>query len=216
MEAIMILELTGLERGTTTSKAGKTLVGITVIGIKIDRDGNAGEEYEKFLMDWKNPDEIAVLEEAGVGATVEMKSVKNGNFWDLDEVIILEEGDGTPSREPAAKPAKAEPKKPSQAAGGPVSHTVEYQAPPVTDTRVEALRAAVKITDAMLSSDERFKKLMPATKTTVEIVSQMTLENAAKFEAFLKGKSDKVESDDADLDKDGVDAAEPVLPGDED
>jgi hypothetical protein len=194
----MILELTGLERGTMQSKAGKTLTGLTVNGIKFDRDGNEQEEYEKFLMDWKNADEISALEEAGVGARVELKMVKDGNFWNLDEVVVLDEGTGTPSREPAKKkPATSGTAKTAGNAAQPAgAMTVEYQAPKVADTRVEALKAAVAMTDAMLSSDERFKKLLPATKTTVEIVSQMTLETASKFESFLKGKKTDVESDD--------------------
>ncbi|MCK5600250.1 hypothetical protein KAR91_00085, partial [Candidatus Pacearchaeota archaeon] len=83
--------------------------------------------------------------------------------------------------------------------------------------RLAALQNAVAYTAALLSSDERFKKLMAASKTTAEIVSQMTLETASKFESYIKngGGSSDVESDDADLNKDGVDANEPPLPGDE-
>jgi hypothetical protein len=215
----MILELTGLERGTSTSKAGKTLTGLTITGIKFDRDGNEEEEYTKFLMDWKNADEISALEEYGIGAKVELQNEKDGNFWNLVDVVLLEEGTGAPAREPAAKPsAKQKGVKNSTptATETAVRSTVEYVAPPVTDARVEALKAAVNLTDAFLNSDERFKKLLPATKTTVEIVSQMTLENAAKFEAFINGKKTNVESDDTDLNKEGVDAQEPKLPGDED
>jgi len=219
----MILEITGLERGTITSKAGKALTGLTVIGIKIDRDGNAGEEYEKFLMDWKNTDEIAVLEEAGIGATVNMRSVKDGNFWNLDSVEIMEEGTGqssTPStakEQPATQtpdgPATAQPK---NATAAPAPEVVTLAAS-VEAMRIEALKAAVKLTDAILKSDPRFKSLLPVTKTNVEIVSQMTLENASKFESFIKGgaKAD-VASDAADLNTDGVDAEEPSMPGDED
>ena len=230
----MILEITGLERGTITSKAGKALTGLTIMGIKIDREGNAGEEYEKFLMDWKNTDEIAVLEEAGIGATVNMKSVKDGNFWNLDSVEIMEEGTGEPSSKTASKQA-ANTKAATQTPDGPAdaqreSKTLgERMAGPAAEVvtlaasdealRVEALKAALSLTGSILSSDPRFKGLLPATKTNVEIVSQMTLENASKFEAFITGKAavnSDVTSDDADLDKDGVDAEEPTMPGDED
>ncbi len=224
----MILEITGLERGTITSKAGKELPGLTINGIKIDREGNAGEEYEKFLMDWKNSDEIATLEEAGIGSTVEMKSVKDGNFWNLDEVIIMEEGTGEPSSAGPTNAAVKKEKKPAtQTPDGPATAQPENPAPApeivlagVSDegVRLAALQNAVAYTAALLSSDERFKKLMAASKTTAEIVSQMTLETASKFESYIKngGGSTDVESDDADLNKDGVDANEPPLPGDED
>ena len=223
----MILEITGLERGTITSKAGKALTGLTIRGIKIDRDGNAGEEYEKFLMDWKNTDEIAVLEEAGIGATVNMRSVKDGNFWNLDSVEIMEEGTGqssTPStaeEKPATQtpdgPATAQPKTTTAAAPAPQVQEIVTLAASKEAQRIEALKAAVLFTKAILSSDPRFKSLLPVTKTNVEIVSQMTLETASKFESFIKGggKAD-VASDSADLDTDGVDAEEPSLPGDED
>lgn len=213
----MILEITNLERGTTTSKAGKALTGLTITGIKFDRDGNEEDEYTKFLMDWKNPNEISDLEEYGVGARVQLNNEQDGNFWNLVGVDLIEEGNGKPA---AKKEAKPETKAPANEAGlnaaAPVTATVEYQAPPAGPVRVEALKAAVIFTDALLSSDERFKKLLPATKTTVEIVSQMTLETAAKFEAFIDGKKTDVESDAADLNKDGVDADEPPLPGEED
>ena len=218
----MILEITGLERGTITSKAGKELPGLTINGIKIDRDGNAGEEYEKFLMDWKNSDEIATLEEAGIGSTVEMKSVKDGNFWNLDEVVIMEEGTGEPT---SAAPSNPAVKKSAKETARPAAKTETAAPAPeivlagVSDegVRLAALQNAVAYTAALLSSDERFKKLMAASKTTAEIVSQMTLETASKFESYIKngGGSSDVESDDADLNKDGVDANEPPLPGDE-
>ena len=177
----------------------------------------------------KNTDEIAVLEEAGIGATVNMRSVKDGNFWNLDSVEIMEEGTGQSST-PATKqePATQTPDGPATAqkegkplgermAGPAAVQEVVTLAASKEALRVEALKAAVGLTAAILKSDPRFKSLLPVTKTNVEIVSQMTLENAAKFELFIKGggKVD-VESDDADLDKDGVDAEEPSLPGDED
>ena len=225
----MILEITGLERGTMQSKANKTLTGLSLTGIKIDRDGNAGEQYDKFLMDWKNPDEIAVLEEAGIGATVNMRSVKDGNFWNLDSVEIMEEGTGqssTPAtKEPATQtpdgPATAQPKTGSMAAHGKVEETAANPmavslAPSEDAVRVASLKEAVRFTASILSSDERFKKLFPSTKTTVEIVSQFVVETASKFESFIKKGVKEVKSDDADLNKDGVDAQEPSLPGDED
>jgi hypothetical protein len=216
----MILEITGLERGTMDSKAGKTLTGLTVTGIKLGRDGEPGEEYEKFLMDWKNADEIAVLEEAGVAATVGMYSVKDGNFWNLDKVEIID-GDGAPSKgtdQPAKTPDKghahASPETPAVYA--PKEEVISF-ATTEEGCRATALAQAVSFTDALLSSDERFKSLMPVSKTNVEIVTQMTLETASKFESFITGKKagSDVVSDDADLDKDGVDAEEPSLPGDE-
>jgi hypothetical protein len=215
----MILEITGLERGTMESKQGKVLPGLRLDGIKIDREGNAGEQYSKFLMDWKNADEIAILEQAGIAATVNLVNEKDGNFWNLVDVKVIDEGTGqssTPSTKvPAAQTSAQTVSEAPQVAG---AMTVEYQAPKVSDASVEALRAAVELTDAMLSSDERFKKLLPATKTTVEIVTQMTLENAAKFKAFIKGSNEgeDVNSDGSDLNNAGVDADEPVLPGDED
>jgi hypothetical protein len=221
----MILEITGLERGTIRSKAGKELTGLTINGIKIDREGEAGDEYEKFLMDWKNSDEIATLEEAGIGSTVEMKSVKDGNFWNLDEVIIMEPGTGEPA---SAGPSNAAVKKDQAKTKGTTKAAVKTEtaavAPDVvmvstTDesVRMAALQSAVAYIEAILSSDERFKKLLAASKTTAEIVSQMTLETASKFESYIKkgGGDTEVKSDDADLDKDGVDANEPPLPGDE-
>jgi hypothetical protein len=216
----MIVEITKLERGTIESKQGKTLTGLAVEGIKIDEDGNAGEEYEKFLMDWKNPDEIEVIEGAGVGSTVEIRNEKDGRFWNVTGAEVVESGDGKESvtnphgkdEEEKAPASNTKAQRPSEA---PVEVVPAIPANG-SFTRLEALKQAVALTDSMLASDERFKKLVPAGKVTDGIMLQMTLENASKFESFIKGElKPEVKSDATDLDSKPVDADEPELPGDE-
>jgi hypothetical protein len=233
----MIVEITKLERGTIESKQGKTLTGLAVEGIKIDEDGNAGEEYEKFLMDWKNPDEIEVIEGAGVGSTVEIRNEKDGRFWNVTGAEVVEPGDGQDSvttqkeKTPSQKEntdyhkhprpvSNTESQRPSKAAQEATQASQAVQAASVLPNghtiRLEALDQAVKLTDSILSSDERFKKLVPAGKVTGEIVMQTTLENASKFELFIKGDlKPEVKSDASDLTSEPVDAAEPELPGEE-
>jgi hypothetical protein len=231
----MIVEITKLERGTIESKQGKTLTGLAVEGVKIDEEGNAGEEYEKFLMDWKNPDEIEVIEGAGVGSTVEIRNEKDGRFWNVTGAEVVEPGDGEASvgtqKEKAPAPKEKAPasntksQRPSKAAqeATQASQAVQEAAPTEIVTiaasadaiRVAALKMAVAMTDSVLASDERFKKLLPAGKVTGEIVMQTTLENASRFESFIKGEfKPEVKSDSTDLDSKPVDADEPELPGD--
>jgi hypothetical protein len=96
----MILEITRLEKGTILSKDGNPLEGLTVTGFKQDQDGNLEEDLdERFLMDWKNADEIEIIEQAGVGGTVElkMKQKKGTRFWDCVGVDIIEAGAGKES-----------------------------------------------------------------------------------------------------------------------
>jgi hypothetical protein len=217
----MIVEITGLERGTKMNSKGKPMEMLTLTGIKI-QDGEPAGEYERIVYEWKNPDELLELEKAGIGATVNLWFTQNGRFQDLTKVEVMSEGTGVSSggKKPETKP---ETKKTSSSGSGkgsmasPAEVIVAPAPAAVVDEKSEALRQAVALTDSLLSSDERFKKLLPATKTTVDIVIQLTLENASKFEAFLTGKkSGKVESDGSDLKPESVDAEEPTLPGEDD
>jgi hypothetical protein len=222
----MIVEITKLERGTIESKQGKTLTGLSVEGIKIDEDGNGGEDYEKFLMDWKNPDEIEVIEGAGVGSTVEIRNEKDGRFWNVTGAEVVEPGDGeasvgtqkekTPSQKESKPASNTKSQRPSQATQEAALMAPVSALPKGNDIRLEALKQAVALTDSMLASDERFKKLVPAGKVTDGILLQMTLENASKFESFIKGDlKPEVKSETTDLDSKAVDADEPELPGDD-
>ncbi len=234
----MIVEVTGLETGTMESKAGKTLSGLNLTGIEIDRDGNAGDDYEKFLMDWKNEDEIETIIEAGVGATLDLNYVKDGRYYNLEGVEVVSEGDGASSvtkakveqkksekkrdtnsgkspagaRTTAAK--KTETASQAQAAvGAPV--IVDVQKPDEV-IRFDAVSLSVKLTNNMLAAPERFKKLLSVTKITAELLMQMTLENASKIEAYINGKfKADVSSDATDLQEKPVDAKEPKMPGEE-
>jgi hypothetical protein len=206
------------------SRNGKILTGLNVTGIKIDQDGNPGDQWDKFVMDWKNPDEIEILKLAGVGATVRLDNERDPNnpkFWNIIGAAIMEAGEGAGSVGTAtSKPAETKPAAKTETKATniaePANTAVMVRSNPAENIRAMALREAINLMNSMLSSDERFKKLIASTKATAEIVMQLTLENASKFESFIKGdvKSD-VESDDRDLDNDGVDADEPKLPGDD-
>jgi hypothetical protein len=196
-----------------------------VEGIKIDEEGNGGEDYEKFLMDWKNPDEIEVIEGAGVGSTVEIRNEKDGRFWNVTGAEVVEPGDGeasvgtqkekAPSPKKESRPASnTKSQRPSQATQEAALMVPEKVLLTGSAVRLEALKQAVALTDSVLASDERFKKLVPAGKVTGGIVMQMTLENASQFELFIKGElKPEVKSDATDLDSKPVDADEPELPG---
>jgi hypothetical protein len=179
-------------------------------------------------MDWKNPDEIEVIEGAGVGSTVEIRNEKDGRYWNVTGAEVVEPGDGVASvgtqKEKAPAPKEEAPasntksQRPSQEQKLlPKEHAVliDISKQAAEALRLSALKLAVSVTDSVLCSDERFKKLLPAGKVTGEIVMQTTLENASQFELFLKGELDpNVSSDTEDLDSDPVDADEPELPGD--
>jgi hypothetical protein len=221
----MIVEITKLERGTIESKQGKILTGLAVEGIKIDEEGNAGEAYEKFLMDWKNPDEIEVIEGAGTGSTVEIKNEKDGRYWSVIGAEVVEPGDGVasvgtqkekaPSRKESTPASNTKSQRPSEAPAESECCPDATIPPKGSFTRLEALKLSVALTDSVLASDERFKKLLPGGKVTGEILMQTTLENASDFELFIKGELDpKTNSDSTDLDSEPVDPNEPDLPGD--
>jgi hypothetical protein len=219
----MRLEITNLEKGTKLSRNGKDLSGLNVTGIKIDQDGNPGDQWDKFLMDWKNPEEIATLENAGVGAKVNItneRDPQNSRFWNVVGVSVMSAGEGASSVTVAeTKPAESKPATKTETAK-PAAASVAVAAYPAMQLPVvksTALNAALEFTHSLVTSGERFKKILAATKTTNETLMQLTLENASEFEAYLNGKVDSdVKSDDADLDKGGVDAGEPNLPGAED
>ncbi len=273
----MILEITRLERGEITSKDGNPLPGLTITGFQQNQDGELEDEpYEKFLMEWKNADEIEIVEEAGVGATVElkMKQQKGTRYWDCIGAEIIEPGAGQESvvdeeagenlpddaddptvaanrelaeakakvaaaakakKARAAKAAAAK-KKPKETAVKGTEETADEHTTTekiaakelakqrkaavdfdlaTAETRVVALASSVALTGHMIKAPERVKGLIKS-KDTPEIVTQMTLLNASKIEAFLKGDFDKdLASDTSDLKPEEVDADEPVLPGDE-
>jgi hypothetical protein len=205
----MIVEITGLEEGIKVSRQGKELEGVQLFGIKI-QDGVPSGEYDRFVYRWANPNECDALMGAGIGARVSMQFQQEGRFQNLAKVTVVEKGSTSKVAAGAARPVDP-----------PASTKVTSAIAPPEPTgsqyvKVVALDAALSLTRSFVLGSDSLKKLLPATKTTAETLKQLTLENAADFEAYLSGEvSGDVASKTKDLDPSGVDAGEPSLPNDD-
>ncbi len=145
----MILEITRLEEGEITSKDGNPLPGLTITGFQHNQDGELEDEpYEKFLMEWKNADEIETVKQIGVGGTVElkMKQKKGTRFWDCIGAEIIEVGAGEESVSDNPDP---------DAAGGNVPD--DEDDPTVAANREESADTA-KAAKAVLAAEAAAKK----------------------------------------------------------
>ena len=228
---MIVLEITGLEEGMLKTKRGKEFEGLRLFGIKI-QDGVPAGEYNRDIYKWANGDEVEALLTAGIGAKVGLHFQQDGAFRNLARVDIIEKGDASkpptkqepdaePKQEPDQEPktkSEEEPPPPSDEDAPPETKCATEPSAP-TDVNVRdvlgdpiksnALNAALKLTDSLVTANENFKKLLPVSKTTAETLMQLTLENASKFESFLHGDlNGNVASDTSDLNPDGVDAGD--------
>ena len=144
----MYLEITELKRGTLRAQSGKNHTGLNVVGLKVEEDGSPGEEWKKFLMDWANADEIQALEDAGVGARVNVKMKKNGKFWNVAGVELIEEApDGPKTSTGKPQQSAREPRQENPTPNLPVDTTKTNvnQVAVIPDTKALALSKALEL-----------------------------------------------------------------------
>jgi hypothetical protein len=203
-----------LERGTRKLRSGQDQTGlwVTLFNISTDSAGKA-----QFLSDYHNADVISSLESIGETGRCHIKwdvNESNGRkFYNINGVTPAEDGPGaeTQSSPPASSNSSSSaPPAQTKSSGG-----NQYRKPDEL-IRSDAIRQAKDVAVAMLAAPE-YGKCFSKTKTTVQIVQDFIFEMADEIVAYVKGERvGNVDSSDADLDKGGVDAGEPGLPGDDD
>ena len=212
----MIIEVTQLERGTQTTKQGKAYTGLALNGYKI-QDGERAGVYEKFFYEWKDAERIAQIEAAGVGSTLELRYTddpQNPRYKNLSEVIVVASAGapGQPSTSNAAPPAKATGSGYTKKSSG----SGDYRKPEEI-IRTSAAQISKDLVIAMMANAEKFKAMLPTTKTNPEIIMQMVMDNAALIEAYVKGEvNSTVKSNAKDLKSTPAAPEEPPIPGDDD
>ena len=234
----MIILITKLDRSTWKAKSGEVYEGLKVEGWKQDKEGGAPELWEKFLYDWKDSEWIQAMEQIGIGAAVLIKMTKNGRFWDIEGVeawrgeAVAGDEEQQPkgnTNEQAAANAQSEATK-VPTTPPPVRTATETAGPLVTNFPVQAaaadvmafddqavrsmaLKYAVEVTNGMLASDTRFKKLL-LVGTTSELLGEILIDFAQRMETFIKGNIGDPASDPQELIKPGKTVGAPVEPDD--
>jgi hypothetical protein len=195
-----------LERG---ERGGRTGLFVEMFNVTDDKAGNK----PVYCDDYFQKDEITALEDAGEGALVEIGWKKNGKFYNIDSVKPTGEKE-TPKPKTSStskSSGDSESSKPSTKKSGGSS---QYRKPEEL-IRSDAFRQAKDIAVGMLLNSDA-GKFFPKTKTTADIFTDYIFTLANEIAAYVKGeRKGTVDSSDADLDKKGVDAGEPELPGDE-
>jgi hypothetical protein len=166
---VVHLSITELVRGTNQSSKGNALTGLWVRGT-VPKDGQI-EDWEKFLMDWNAAEPIAAIEQAGVGAQVDIRMLKEGRFWNIQSVTNMGQDTGAPAGPPQRQstpppaqtppPARQESQFPSIP---PRSKEVETRLPGV-DYKVVAINKATDLTIGMMENG-----ILKGPKVTPQIV----------------------------------------------
>jgi len=206
-----------LVRGSRKASSGdQTGVYVTLTNMETGKTNR----WPTFLSDYHDSEAIAALEDAGEGGKVAVGWVKNTvngkDYYNIKTVTVV----GAPGSKPVNTP-RSTPEEPQQepvAIPRPEPKVEPYDSSqesvlPVKFYMTAALDNAVKLTQAMLSADPRFKSLLKATKTTEPLIVEMTLANAYKFKEFLEEKyNPTVTSNDSDLEENPVEPDEPSMP----
>lgn len=204
----MIVRITKLERGTRQTKAGSTQAGLYVYGTKLDQNGADEKNWEKFLPEQFNPEQIAQFESVGIGNVANVKMVKNGNFWNVGEVSA----DTPPSGGGASSSGGGAP---ASSGGGKSYNKTDSYRKPDEIIRFNALSSAVQFIGKVIDLNAQDKISVFNTKASLDLLENDVLDLAAKFEAYIKGKTDSpTESDSQDL-QTPVDAEQPDMPDSE-
>lgn len=199
-----IYELTTLERGTRKSKNDKTLTGLWVTF-----RNEQGKDRKEFFMDWKSPEVIAILEDAGINGKVTLdweKTVYQGKErFDIVGAKKIAQGQSLPPSQPTPQAAEA-------AAGqAPAALSAAKDSPVMIRNR--SLRMAIDFTLGLLNAPERFKNIYKPAKADPATLLIDTMAVAGKFQDYLEGKVEAApKSDTADVDPKGVDVEQPDLP----
>lgn len=183
----MIVKVTKLERGTREARTGNVQDGLWVYGEKLDQDGNVEKSYEKFLPTEFNGEHIAKFEEFGEGAVVNIKNVKNNNFWNINNVSLADVvQESSSSDEPKSSPIER-----VESSVAPISSNSEIKR--------EALQKAMQVvaTALQFQTNNDKAKLFTPTKVSVELISGSIVDTAKEFEEYLSGKEESVTTSDA-------------------
>lgn len=195
----MLVEITKLERGTKQSAKGKDLTGLFIEGTKYYQGAPDGE-WKKFLMDWKDSEFIAAFESIGVGNRAEIKNVKDGQYWNIVSVAPAGQG-GAPATTTSTPPTTAAPAATTTQSSGPASSGAGFRKPEEI-IREGCLEQALEFAAILVNSPENFKKLLPASKLTANLLLDGILSAASKFETYVtEGNKDVTKSSAADLQK---------------
>ncbi|MCK4814320.1 hypothetical protein KA005_01005 [bacterium] len=171
---VVHLSITELVRGTNQSTKGNALTGLWVRGTVL-KDGIT-ENWEKFLMDWNAADSIATIEQAGVGAQVDIRMLKEGRFWNIQSVTNMGQATAPAPAPVTQAPVTQAPV--TQAPEGPPAQTEMFESAPVPapvsvvaplaiDVKAVALNKAVDLTVGMMANG-----VLKGTKVTPQIVHE--------------------------------------------
>jgi len=172
-----------------TSKAGKDYDVLFLVGNKKDQSGQySADTWKKDIPTW---DDIASdFRDFKAGDEINIKMVKDGQFWKVEGVSKLGAGGGGGSSSQSK----------SRGGGSFQSPAAGQFRSPEEIIRTSAIEASVKLLGNLASNQEVFGKALKKTLTQ-EGIRMILLENAESFEAFIKGgASGKVtESDNSAL-----------------
>ena len=193
----MLLRIDELKKGSKKTSKGASMSGLNVKGITLNDDGTWKRDWERFLFDAHNADEIATIEDIGVGEVVEIFMKKNGNYWNIDgaQAVALSAEAEQNYKAASAAGSNANPKvydKPkSTITPETASEALSGIGTIFTDkesyTKKLALEYSVELAMAKLKAPERLKALFPS-KITSGLFLDSVLDDASKIADFLSGK----------------------------
>lgn len=226
---VVHLSINELLRGTNQSSKGNALTGLWVRGTVV-KDG-ATETWEKFLMDWNAAEPIAAIEQAGVGARVDIRMLKEGRFWNIQSVTNMGQAEAEappPVQAPAQAPAQAppvqepqEPQEPPQRqqsvalapAPAPAQAKWGQYVPSASELKVIAMNKATDLTIGMMANG-----ILKGAKVTPQIVYEGVIVLADRIaEYFENGAAADPKSDTSPLQREpGCDDDDPGQCADDD
>lgn len=196
----MIVRVNQLERGTRTAKSGNVQTGLWIRGVKLDQYGQDEKNWEKFLPEEYNANHIAVFEQIGIGNTVNIKMVKNGNFWNVDSVSL---------DEPSSEGGQPQGSGPHPDAGGGQKQTSFIPQPGKAPTsaktaawhiRNSAMHTAIALLGKMVDLQAAGVAVFPKTKMGSQIIEDSVMATAKRIEEYIGGKKEvATKSDSQDL-----------------
>lgn len=179
---VVHLSITELVRGTNQSSKGNALTGLWVRGT-VPKDGQI-EDWEKFLMDWNAGEPIAAIEQAGVGAQVDIRMLKEGRFWNIQSVTNMGQAVPAPSTQyqtSAPQQEQTQMFQPETADPAPAEVPQEQEETyTVRDCRVIAMNKSVDLTIGMMANG-----ILKGTKVTPQIVYEGVIVLADRVADYL-------------------------------
>lgn len=162
-----------------TSNAGKEYKA-TVLRVATESStyqGRTKPSEEKEYKIFSNKDYHATVLQLKPGMRIELKMTKNGNYWDISDIVQLEGASPAQASAGSSSPAGF-----NAAAQSPVQGNI---VPSVTtsDPKLDALRLAGDVIMSVYENGEVYKK-----KVTGDLLADDILKLADKFLAYATGK----------------------------